>query len=123
MESIYTPYLTILVGMFVFLVLVSSGVCWVAALRRAEIERNNQYWLTTNPRLTNAEIKRHLVLLASPLDQLIPYYMPEPDDALNHFSRLLEQVPGPLIRPMRLQDTLLFADTLNTTAEIMPRAS
>lgn len=123
MANLYAPYTAVLVGMMVFLVLVCCSVWWVANLRQAMLLRHDELWIQEREPLTDHEIRLHLVYLASPLDNLIPYHLPEPEDTLSNFTRLLEQVPGPLIRPMRLQDTLLFADSLNDETTFMPRAS
>jgi hypothetical protein len=123
MESLYAPYTAVLIGMMIFLALVGASVIWVASLRQAEIRRYDEGWLAQRQPLQDHEIRLYLVYLASPLDSLVPYHLPEPEDTLNQFTRLLEQVPGPLIRPMRVQDTLLFADTLNAETTFMPRAS
>ncbi|NJR12946.1 hypothetical protein HC776_03615 [bacterium] len=93
-----------------FMILVACGLFLVGSMRVVRL--NNQGPMGG---LSPLVIRQNLQQVASPLDQLTPWYTPSPFETGTHpaVSAAANHTPGPLILPLRVQDTLLYADSLS----------
>jgi hypothetical protein len=92
-----------------FMSMVAAGVFIVGYMRVVRLHTQGQY-----TGLSPVVIRQNLQQVASPLDQLTPWYTPSPFDSGLHpaVSPTANHTPGPLILPLRVQDTLLYADSI-----------
>ncbi|MCU0511949.1 MAG: hypothetical protein MUE40_05185 [Anaerolineae bacterium] len=112
-----------------FAALVSSGLFMVAALAtllvlswlRQTALRQQEARLSVQPRLEAAALRAWLHLVASPLDALTPWHvrMDETSTGLPVYTTA-GLIPGPVIMPLRPQESLLYADTLTQPAARAP---
>jgi hypothetical protein len=92
---------------------VALGLFMVGQVRITRLAQEGQgryYGSGLNP----SAIRQNLQQVASPLDKLTPWYIPSPFDTASHpaVSVNANHTPGPLILPLRPQDSLLYADSI-----------
>jgi hypothetical protein len=109
-EAHVTLYAMFFAALAAFMISVASGLFMVGHLRVARLTRADYY----SGGLNSSAIRQNLRQLSSPLDQLTPWYTPSPFDTGSHpaVSASANHTPGPLILPLRPQDTLLYADSI-----------
>jgi hypothetical protein len=96
-----------------FMISVVGGLFLVGQVRvtrLAQEGRSRHYASGLNP----SAIRQNLQQVASPLDKLTPWYTPSPFDTGTHpaVSAAANHTPGPLILPLRPQESLLYADSI-----------
>ena len=95
-----------------FMVSVAGGLFLVGQVRVARLaqEGHRHYGSGLNP----STIRQNLQQVASPLDNLTPWYTPSPFETGTHpaVSPAANHTPGPLILPLRPQESLLYADSI-----------
>ena len=97
-----------------FLVMVVGGLFAVGHLRVVRLDHQSQpYTHGLNP----STIRQNLQQVASPLDKLTPWYSPSPFETGTHpaVSVNTNHTPGPLILPLRPQESLLYADSIGNS--------
>ena len=96
-----------------FIVSVAGGLFLVgqARISRLTQEGRGRYYATG---LNPSAIRQNLQQVASPLDKWTPWYTPSPFDTGTHpaVSAAANHTPGPLLLPLRPQESLLYADSI-----------
>ena len=108
--TLYTLFFAMLSA---FIGSVAIGLFMVGNVRVARLAQEGQgrqYGSGLNP----SAIRQNLQQVASPLDKLTPWYTPSPFDTGTHpaVSASANHTPGPLILPLRPQESLLYADSI-----------
>ena len=95
-----------------FMGAVAGGLFLVGNVRISRLaqEGHRHYESGLNP----SAIRQNLQQVASPLDKLTPWYTPSPFETGTHpaVSPAANHTPGPLILPLRPQESLLYADSI-----------
>ncbi len=97
-----------------FMAMVAGGLFAVGYLRVARLGAQTQpYTYGLNP----STIRQNLQQVASPLDKLTPWYSPSPFETGTHPAVIVNanHTPGPLILPLRPQESLLYADSIGNS--------
>jgi hypothetical protein len=99
-------YATTYIFLLGFFWLLFMGVSVLQVMRQARVERQEA---GIKPLSNKSATTRHfLAYVHSPLDEMQAWHNHKP--AERH-----ERIPGPLVLPLRYQQTLLFADELGDT--------
>lgn len=101
-----------------------SGLLMLMVLRKSRLQLHEQARQGTTHTLNPDLIRRHLHLMVSPIEGMpawrMPVAPPEPVQ-ITASHPPTELIPGPLIMPMRPDETLLYADALGEQRELPPR--
>lgn len=110
-EANVTLYAMFFALITAFLTMVAVGVFVVGYMRVVRLNSVGRYYTAG---LNPSAIRQNLQQVASPLDQLTPWYTASPFETGTHpaVSPAANHTPGPLILPLRPQDSLLYADTI-----------
>ena len=113
LEVQVTLYMLFFAILSAFMVSVAMGLFMVGHVRVTRLAQEGQgrnYASGLNP----SAIRQNLQQVASPLDKLTPWYTPSPFETGTHpaVSAAANHTPGPLILPLRPQESLLYADSI-----------
>lgn len=108
--ALYTLTFTVVL---LFLMFVTVMLFAISMLRQMQL-RAQEERLALNYHLDGAVIRRHLHLVSSPLERMTPWHVITTDDSATGLPRYTsaQLTPGPVITPLRPQESLLYADTL-----------
>lgn len=95
-----------------FLGSVAVGLFLMGQVRVTRLAQGQGRYYETG--LNPSAIRQNLQQVASPLDKLTPWYTPSPFETGSHpaVSAAANHTPGPLILPLRPQESLLYADSI-----------
>lgn len=95
-----------------FILMVAGGLLVMGQVRVSRLAKDGHrhYESGLNP----SAIRQNLQQVASPLDNWTPWYTPSPFETGTHpaVSPAANHMPGPLILPLRPQESLLYADSI-----------
>ena len=116
-----TLYTLTFAFMLAFLTLVVGMLFLISLLRQAQLQTQEE-WLAGNYRINPVVVRRYVHLVSAPTDKVIPWYVRLDDTStgLPKYSGA-QLILGPVIAPLRPQESLLYADTFTQPAARTPQ--